>query len=210
MNTSKPGAGVKVRRLDVIAPEPAVFKDFVVGDTTVQLAWHNSNSEDIASIKLLYRKQGDSAWIEMSKWNIPDTISSFMCKSLDKKTWYEFTLETTDSTGLKSLAASPVQLRTYDRGLRSGVSGFSGALSEDKKSIVLKWSGNFKPGTRYLIYRKTPGAAGFSKYKVVKDVNEFLDSSILELGEYTYTLKVLHPDGGESLPEEGVKIIRTL
>jgi len=210
MNTSKPGAWVKVRRLDVIAPEPAVFKDFVVGDTTVQLAWHNSNSEDIATIKLLYRKQGDSAWIEMSKWNIPDTISSFMCKSLDKKTWYEFTLETTDSTGLKSLAASPVQLRTYDRGLRSGVSGFSGALSEDKKSIVLKWSGNFKPGTRYLIYRKTPGAAGFTKYKVVKDVNEFLDSSILELGEYTYTLKVLHPDGGESLPEEGVKIIRTL
>ena len=103
-----------------------------------------------------------------------------------------------------------MQLRTYDRGLRSGVSGFSGALSEDKKSIVLKWSGNFKPGTRYLIYRKTPGAAGFTKYKVMKDVNEFSDSSILELGEYTYTLKVLHPDGGESLPEEGVKIIRTL
>jgi len=40
-------------------------------------------------------------------------------------------------------------------------------------------------------------------------VNAFSDSSILELGEYRYTLKVLHPDGGESLPEEGVKIIRT-
>jgi hypothetical protein len=210
MNTSKPGAWVKVRRLDVIAPEPAVFKDFVVGDTTVQLAWHNSNSEDVASIKLLYRKQGDSLWTSLGTWNMPDTINTFTCKSLDKKTWYEFNLETTDSTGLKALASSPVQLRTYDRGLRSGVSGFSGALSEDKKSIVLKWSGNFKPGTRYLIYRKTPGAPGFTKYKVVKDVNEFSDTSILELGEYTYTLKVLHPDGGESLPEENVKVIRTL
>lgn len=210
MNTSKPGAWVKVRRLDVIAPEPAVFKDFVVGDTTIQLAWHNSNSEDVASIKLLYRKQGDSLWTSLGTWNMPDTINTFTCKSLDKKTWYEFNLETTDSTGLKALASSPVQLRTYDRGLRSGVSGFSGALSEDKKSIVLKWSGNFKPGTRYLIYRKTPGAPGFTKYKVVKDVSEFSDTSILELGEYTYTLKVLHPDGGESLPEENVKVIRTL
>jgi hypothetical protein len=210
MNTSKPGAWVKVRRLDVIAPEPAVFKDFVVGDSTVQLAWINSNSDDVAAIKLLYRKQGDSMWNSLGNWNMPDTISNYMCNALDKKTWYEFTIETTDSSGLKSLAASPVQLRTYDRGIRKGVSGFSGTLSEDKKSIVLKWSGNFKPGTRYLIYRKAPGASGFTKYKVVKDVNEFSDTSILELGEYTYTLKVLHPDGGESLPEENVKVIRTL
>jgi hypothetical protein len=59
------------------------------------------------------------------------------CRSLDKKTWYEFTIETTESSGLKSFAANPLQLRTYDRGIRSGVSGFNAKISDDKKSIRL-------------------------------------------------------------------------
>jgi uncharacterized protein len=206
-NHSKPCQFVKVKRLDVIPPDAAVFKEVFVKDSTVILNWINSTSPDLANIRLLYRLQNkQDAWAEIKSWNLKDSVSTFKTKDLKGKEWYEFSIESEDSTGLKSVCAQPAQIRTYDTGIRPGISKLSANYDASNKSIKLKWNESFPENTRFLIYRNIPNGPGLSKYKYVNNTKEFVDKGIIQKGDYAYTLKVLFADGSESLPAETISI----
>lgn len=203
MNTSRPSEWVKLKRLDVIPPVQALFKSPVVGDTLVELQWINSSSADVAQLRLEFRKQGETVWKPLRTWAKPDTSSRWVVKGLEKKQWYEFALVCTDSSGFETRSAQPLQVRTYDTGIREGVKNLTAHL--DRDGIRLEWSGAFPEGTRYLIYRQVPGSPGWSKYKIV-DAMPFVDNALPKIGTYQYTIKVLYKDGGTSIPDDGVRI----
>lgn len=206
-NHSEPCQFIKLKRLDVIPPVAAIFEDVTVQDSTVLLKWINSSSVDLASIRLLYRPQGnENPWQELNKWTIKDSVSTFKTRNLKAKSWYEFTIESTDSSDLKSLCIQPAQIRTYDTGIRSGIAKIDGNYETLNKSVKLSWNENLPKTSRLLIYRKTPDSEGLSKYKVIASAKEFVDSEILKKGEYLYTIKVIYSDGSESLPAQTISV----
>lgn len=206
-NHSKPCEFVKVKRLDVIPPIAAVFREVIVQDSTVILNWINSTSADLAKIRLLYRIQNEQEeWNEIASWTLKDSVSTFKTKGLQGKVWYEFTLESEDSTGLKTVCAQAAQIRTYDTGIKKGITQLIGQYDASSKSIKLQWKESFPANTRFLIYRNIPNGPGLSKYKLTNNFNEFIDEGLIQKGEYQYTLKVLYADGSESIPAEAVTI----
>lgn len=206
-NHSTPCQFVKVKRLDVIPPVAAVFKDVFVKDSTVILNWINSTSPDLANIRLLYRLQNvQDAWTELKSWTLKDSVSTFKTRGLKGKAWYEFSIESEDSTGLKSVCLQPAQIRTYDTGIRTGISKLNARYDASTKSVKLTWNESFPANTRFLIYRNVPNGPGLSKYKLLSNTKEFTDQGIIQKGDYAYTLKVLFADGSESLPAETINI----
>jgi hypothetical protein len=198
---------VKIKRLDVIPPQQAVFKDVFVKDTTIEIHWINSQSADLASVKLLMQQQNFTDWEELKTWSVKDTTGIFIAKNLKKKTYYSFKIESIDSAGLVSTTESPIQLRTYDTGIKKGEHKLVVNYNANEKEILLQWEGDFPKGCSFLLYRKTPNAEGLTKYKVINNNNQFADKTLAGKGTYQYTLKVIYPDGSQSVPNAAKEVL---
>lgn len=206
-NHSKPCPMVKIKRLDVIPPQQAVFKDVFVKDTTIEIHWINSQSADLASVKLLMQQQNFTDWEVLKTWSVKDTTGIFIAKNLKKKTYYSFKIQSIDSAGLVSTTESPIQLRTYDTGIKKGEHKLEVNYNANEKEILLQWEGNFPKGCSFLLYRKTPNAEGLTKYKVINNNNQFADKTLAGKGTYQYTLKVIYPDGRQSVPNAAKEVL---
>jgi len=206
-NHSKPCQMVKIKRLDVIPPQQAVFKDVLVKDTTIEIHWINSQSIDLASVKLYMQEQNYTDWDLLKSWLVKDTTGVFVAKNLKKKTYYSFKIESIDSTGLVSTTQTPLQLRTYDTGIKRGEHKLDVNYNAKEKEILLQWEGNFPKGCSFLLYRKTPNSEGLTKYKVINNSNQFSDKTLAGKGTYQYTLKVIYPDGSQSVPNVAKEVL---
>lgn len=205
-NHSEPSIPVKLKRPDHIPPVPAVIKNASVSETGLELSWINSSSEDLAGIRILIRKQGAEIWMEAAKSSKPDIREEYTFSGLEKSSWYEVTIESADSSGHLTLCEKPYAFRTFDRGIRPAPKNLVAERIKDKKAIELKWEGDFPSGSRVLIYRKSPDSPGLTKYDLVSCTGKYLDEKITASGNYDYTIKIIYPDGGESIPMEAVKV----
>ncbi|MEZ5173324.1 MAG: fibronectin type III domain-containing protein [Bacteroidia bacterium] len=205
-NHSEPSAPIALKRPDHIPPVAAVIKDTRVSETGLELSWINSSSTDLAEIRILIRKQGEASWKETAKTKKPDIPQTFTFSALEKATWYEVTIESADSTGHLTLCEKPYAFRTFDRGIRQAPQNLKASRVSGKKMVELSWDGNFPSGSRALIYRKAPDSPGLSKYDLVACTGKYTDNKIRVAGNYEYSLKIIYPDGGESIPVEAVKL----
>lgn len=186
-----------LKRPDIVPPSEAVFSDVFVTDSSVQLKWYPSTSEDLAK-QILMRKIQDK-----EEWGFVDSlmpkVSSYTDKDIISNTMYEYTIVGIDSAGLSSELAFPVQARPYDTGKRKSVENLIAAYEESNKTVTITW--NYTPlekeRTWYVIY-KAINEGGFKEYKALKsDVVEFIDSSAKE-GKTEYGVVVMTSAGGES------------
>ncbi|HOY48027.1 MAG TPA: hypothetical protein PK281_01420 [Flavobacteriales bacterium] len=198
---------IKVRRLDVIPPVAPVFGKVSVTDTTVHLNWVNSSSDDVKE-QILYRKPAkDSVWLELKRWKFLDAETSFTDRHLPKKQFFEYLLIAVDSSDLQSDSSSLVSIRTYDSGLRERIAELTVEFNKEKKSTDLTWKYKNSGDFSFLIYRAMPGKP-LTKYKMLKGTDRsFEDKTVSLSGEYSYAVKVIYTDGGES-PMSEKKVVQ--
>jgi hypothetical protein len=206
-NHSKMSPWVKIRRLDVIPPEPPILKNIEVQDSSVTLWWFNSNSDDVAEHILLRKNANEHEWAIAAKWLGYPNKQDYTDKNIAPKTYYEYAMIAIDSSNLKSELSPLLSIRTYDRGVRPSVDEFTVTYDEKLKANVIKWNYHVNNKLSFLIYRGYQNF-GITKYvKINGSDRNFIDRHLVGKGEYTYAIKAVFEDGGESPVSEIVNVI---
>jgi fibronectin type 3 domain-containing protein len=206
-NHSKPSPWVKIRRLDVIPPDPPIFKHVEVQDSSVHLAWHNSSSDDVAEHLLLRKLPKDTVWKTLAKWYAYPENTLYIDKDVAPKTYYEYAMAAIDSSNLRSQNSPLVSVRTYDRGIRPSVESLSVSYDEKLKANVIDWNYSAQGKYSFLLYRGYQNY-GISKYVKIESADRnYIDRDLVGKGDYTYAIKAVYEDGGESPISEKVNVI---
>jgi uncharacterized protein len=206
-NHSEPSEILTVRRPDVVPPITPVFNDYKVNETEVYLSWIPSPSEDLMKTLLYMRKSGTQQWIELLEWPADNTLARYTVDSLEKKQFYEFSLVAVDSSALRSPFSFPVKVRTYDIGLRTGISDLNGIYSSSSKQVKLTWNYSEQGKFYYVVYRSYNNSDLLPYKNVEPGGNAFNDNDSQRNGRYRYAVKVIYTDGGESPVSVPVDII---
>jgi uncharacterized protein len=196
---------LELQKPDKVPPVPAVITGFQVTDTSVVMNWTPSSSTDLAS-QILYRRTinaADSAWVEYAR--LDKKLNRFTDRKVKKRTQYEYSLVAVDDAGLRSEKSFPLSARVYDSGIRQKIEGLSAIKGPDGKSIVLLWNYPVKENLRFVVYRSFNQGGLLTYRSVTGDKASFSDRT-LQPGEYTYAIKAVYQDGGESPLTTPVKI----
>jgi uncharacterized protein len=196
---------LELERPDVIPPGEAVFNDVFVTDSSVQLKWHPSSSEDLAKQMLLKRLKNEEEWNVID--SLPPSVSAYLDKDIETNTMYEYSIISVDNAGLLSEPAFPVMARPYDSGKRNPVKNLNSEYNQSNKTVTLTW--NYIPlekeRTWYVIY-KAKNEGDFKEHKSVNgETFSFIDSNI-KPGTTKYGIVVMTSYGGESEMVSGSSI----
>ncbi len=179
-----------VKRIDTIPPTTPVFKNVIVGETTIELHFALSESKDVRE-HLLYRKTDIKAeWEILTK--LENTQSSFIDTKLEKRRKYFYSIRAMDESNLFSDYAMPVSGKPYDNGRREAVKNFS--IRKNNKQHILSWDYKTTPETYFIIYRANKEGK-LVQYKRTEKL-----SLIEKIGvnPHNYAIKAYTKDGGFS------------
>lgn len=196
-----------LKRPDLLPPVAPVFSNLFVTDTAVYLEWNPSTSWDVKSHQLFRRVLPDTVWKPIGGILSRDS-KSYTDRDVKKKITYEYSLQATDSTGLKSDFSVPMNARPYDNGVRQGVTNLQIKTDTLKKIATLTWSyPQNKSGEkmRFIIYRSI-GSSPLTQYTAVTgEKREWIDNEATKGGKYEYAVKVVFSQsGGESSVSQSV------
>ncbi len=206
-NHSAVSPWIKIRRLDIIPPDAPVLKNVFVKDSTIELSWHNSSSDDVAMHLLLRRAAGEKDWKTIAQWEGYPSKTDFVDVNTIPKTYYEYTMLARDSSNLVSENAPVLAVRAYDSGRRPGIEQFRVVYNAEKKMNEIQWT--YAPAGNYsfLIYRSYQNF-GLAKYaSIERGLRAFIDRDLVGSGTYTYAIKVVYVDGGESPMTDKVQVV---
>ena len=179
---------------DTIHPVKPVIGSYFVTDSSVTFSWTPSSSED-ADSQFVFRKEGNSNWELLAKFdNKTDTYTDTAVKRLKH---YLYSVEAMDYSKLKSGKSFPLNIRVYDSGVRKLINAFSALLSEDKKSVHLKWQQRSESNSKVIIYRNFNNS-GLQMYDSTPGKNNSYDDINVQKGKYQYAIKVVMNNGTES------------
>lgn len=184
-------------RPDIIPPGEAVFSDVFVTDTSVQLQWYPSPSEDLARQMLLRKIKEEKEWVVID--SLAPAVSFYIDKDIETGIMYEYTIIGIDSSNLSSEPAFPVMARPYDSGKRNPVENFTAEYKQSNKTVTLTWDYTplEKERTWYVIY-KAIGEGSFKEHKAADGaIFTFVDNNV-KSGTIKYGIVVMTSHGGES------------
>jgi hypothetical protein len=198
-NHSKLSPWIKVKRLDVIAPVAPIFNSLEVLDTAVVLKWINSSSDDVKAQFLFRKMQGENTWTLLKKFDEHPFQSEYLDRNFEKKKFYEYRLQASDSSGLYSEFSPIGTVRTFDNGMRKGISEFAVSFDKEKGKNILSWKYEEKGDFQFWVYRSLKNQP-ITKYKVVKGDRRVFEEEVLNgaNNQYQYAIKVVYKNGGES------------
>lgn len=188
---------LELERPDIIPPGEAIFDNVFVTDSSVQLKWHPSASDDLAKQKLLKKLKDETEWEIIDSF--PPNMSNYVDKDIKINTMYLYTIIGIDSAGLSSEPAFPVMARPYDSGKRSPVQNLIAEYEQANKTVSLTW--NYTPlekeRTWYMIY-KAVGEGEFKEHKSVNAATFSYTDYGVKPGSVKYGIVVMTSHGGES------------
>lgn len=185
-----------------IVPVTPVFTKFLVNDTSVEMFWHISSSNDVVS-QMLYRREKGKEWELYSK--LDPSTGQFTDRKVKKQTWYEYCLEAIDRAGLHSQKSFPLNVRVYDSGKRPEIRNFKISKGKDGKSLVLSWNYSVNGPYWFVIYKSIDGKDFSTCKNLASDQNSFTDIN-LKKATYQYSIKAFYKDGGESQTQVSDKV----
>lgn len=198
---------VKVRKPDIIPPMNPVFTKFKSMKEGIRLEWANSPSKDVARQIVIRRLLGTEEWL-VNKVNSGDSLwsKSYIDRSVEPGTTYEYSIIAVDSSDLKSDFCLPLTIKAYDDGFRDEIMNFNGIVSQKASKVKLQWDYDRTEVDHFVIY-KGMGEARLAAYKSVEGFKlEFIDKDLKPKKIYKYRVKAVFKDGGSSPFSEEVTI----
>lgn len=190
---------VEIKKPDVIAPTPAVFTTYEIGENEVLLQWINSADEDVQKHQL-YRREltgGTGQWEMVTEWT-DKKMTRYTDKTKEGTHTYVYTLVAIDSSGLKSDPSNPLTVYVPAKREKQAIRKFDIEVDRDARKLLLNWVIGVPGVAQIELYRgedKTP----MSLYKVLdKGVTSFEDEDLRVNTTYKYGIRVLYSDGKNS------------
>ncbi len=185
-----------MERPDRYPPQPAVFTDYKVTDSTIELKWEHSRSDDAESQRVLRRVAGTRDWAMLGSEIAPDK-GEYSDKDVTGGTLYEYAIETTDAGGLKSTTRDNVRARAAAAPVSASMKGMKGEYDEKCSCIRLKWGKPVIPAgaesllTIYRAYSREGAAEPVMYCSLEAGTVEYTDKMVSGKGDYRYILKVV-------------------
>lgn len=200
-NESELSDYILVQRPDIIPPAAPVLKKVTLqtGNKAVLITWAKSFSKDVKSYTIYRKNYTDSAsnaWKEI--YLATNTDTSYLDKTIEPYTSYEYKLQAIDSSNLTSsfsLIISLIAEQKPDK--QKHITNLNSYVSREKKYIELNWN------------VPNPNVSEIQIYRVENNNNDrvlliatlpaskkiFDDENIVENNIYTYYLKPVFKNG---------------
>lgn len=185
----------RLLRPDKIAPTEAVITKTSMTDSSINLSWQKSSSDDVKKNKLL-RKTQSGTWVKLNEWPAKDDPQKYTDTDLLYDGQYLYRLETEDSSGNFSFSES--QLIHFKPGIIKKIQGLKFHVDRSKRSIELEWIMKNDAIFSFTIY-KAKGNGPLQVYKTLKaDLFHFIDKDLYPNNKYRYAIKATLVSGTDT------------
>jgi uncharacterized protein len=203
-----------LKKPDKIPPVAPNFKDYLVEDSTIFIAWHPSTSSDAVKQRL-YRQLIKNAK-DGNKTGL-NTEGSKMIAEFDNKTdkftdtppttdLYSYTVEAEDDDGLRSINGDTLTLKLVENKKINASPKISAKFDETTKTVSLTWQFNGDNKLQYVLYRAISDEP-LEQIKMFKgEILTFADAKIKVGTTYRYAIKAMDNDNRESNLSETVTV----
>jgi hypothetical protein len=206
MNPSDMSAVLKIKRPDTIKPVAPVFKDVYVSGDSIYLKWINSSSKDLAGVFLDRIDLDSNIKVRLDSFDFSlEQKTSYIDAAYEIGRKYQYTLETRDLSGNKTLLKSTI-LDT-ETGIRSAMNTLKAKADLEKNIIKLSWE-----------YEGPEKVISYTLFKAKNSMNPMILSTLkpnqvtytdndLKLGnEYSYYIKAELDHGIETKISKPIKV----
>jgi hypothetical protein len=178
---------------DKVPPLPGYFKDYFVGENTIEFQWQKSNSEDLTSQRLLRRISGEKEWTELQ---ILDTNTE-QYKDDDTKQGiiYEYNIVSVDKHNNETYATDMLRLKAIGTIRLEAVKNFTLTYNTDTKSVDLNWGKSTENIRNYVIYRSVNDGSYRSLSTIKAETFQYKDYKISEGKNYKYYIIAISKKG---------------
>lgn len=203
-NSSEYSAPCRLIKPDIIPPVPAVFTDYKVTDTSIQLFWNHSSSNDFKQQYLL-RKAENGDWIQIAI--LDNKQVSFEDKKMEKLKMYSYEIISEDSSGLKSVPSYTINAKTYYKVTKNESSRLVANVQPDNTSIKVEFAYQNSDNILSIVLYRSVNNSGMITYKNIEvDQKIFLDKNVKSGNTYSYSFKCIYKDHNESLLSDEVTV----
>jgi hypothetical protein len=180
---------IVLNRPDVMPPAAPVFTKTSNTQDTIELAWQNSISDDVARYELIKIEKEARLSRTLLSWYPSNPLTAYRDQSLTPGNTYQYRIIVYDSAG-NSRSAQTREI-FFEPGYREGVSQIKNSVDRDTRAIVLSWK-NVMPITRCMVYRKINDGPLKIFATMEGNVSEFSDREISPNNIYTYKIQPVY------------------
>jgi fibronectin type 3 domain-containing protein len=194
-NESPLSGVIAVPRPDKVAPVAPVITAATPTDSSVEIEFVPSSSEDVRT-QILMRCDDDNKMFQ------PVAETSANSKMISDRTakagtTYNYMMQAIDSAGNRSKWSGIVSARPYPRSVAEGVHDLVAAPLDNFSAITLKWV-NPAGKPRIVLYRGMMDKPVQQYIMLANGEQSFLDKNIQRGIRYSYGIKVFDADSAES------------
>jgi uncharacterized protein len=194
-NNSNYSVFCKLLRPDKIAPVSPVFKQIIYNDSSIELNWQPSTSNDVVMCKLL-RSDESGNWKLLKEWFAKDSLKKFTDTAINIGNNYKYRLEVYDEA--KNYSFENSQPVKFLPAFAPKIKTFISNVSLEKRNVILNWKYDNATIYSFTLY-KAKGNENLRVYKTVDaKTNNFIDTELYPNNIYHYAIKVTLKNGIES------------
>jgi fibronectin type 3 domain-containing protein len=206
-NASDYSEVLELKKPDMIAPVPALFRNVQAVHGSIAFSWLPSPSEDIVAYLLLRMDEKNSNYQIIAEFPPTDSTYHYRDTQIEPGSIYRYLLRTKDDADLTSDNIS-VPVKAIDEKIMPPVSEISFVVSREKNLINLHWK--YAP-TKYTkgfkIYRSTSENTQLRMYKYLPSpAYSYTDKALHINTQYRYAIQAVFEDGAESMLSEEVLV----
>ncbi len=193
-NNSPYSKPLVLKRPDKIKPVGVVFTKLYSNDSTINLRWNNSTSDDVKTYTL-YRNDGAKTEY-LKTWLANDTTKTYSDKTLKPDAYYTYRMDVMDSSNnVQSTVSKQVY---YNTRFKKAVEGFGVVVNKELMELKISWQGYSEKVFSYEIFRSTDGS-GFDNIATFgAKVTEFKDKNVSSGHIYKYKMRVVLDSGHDT------------
>ncbi|MBR9920043.1 MAG: hypothetical protein GYB31_04330 [Bacteroidetes bacterium] len=198
MNPSTPSDPIPLKRPDLIPPAAPLLTDFQSFPDSIQLRWQPSPSEDVVAYRLLRKEVGAEKY-DLLQNILNPTQTRFTDTRIEAGKKYEYAIVAIDDARLYSEISSPIKAAALRGAKRPAIQDLSGKVDESNGTFILNWTYEAPDSYQFAIYRKTDDQNWEQLAWIDSENSSFTDKQLFraETG-FSYAVKVIYDDGGES------------
>ncbi|HOJ04886.1 MAG TPA: hypothetical protein PK916_12885 [Bacteroidota bacterium] len=196
---------LEVEKPDIVPPTAPSIHAVESGTEAVDIAWYRSPTSDATEHVLYRRRAGEQRWTELYRGDDP-TRKNHRDATAESGVLYEYAVQARDDDGLLSPLSNVVTARRVPVSQREGVQALSARYDAVKRAVLLQWSFTGPRPSEMYIYKGT-GTTPVRLYVTLPDGSMSHEDKDVRAGDtYTYAVRVVYPDGAESVLERSAAV----
>lgn len=191
-NQSEPSEIYRLKKPDLIPPEPSIFVNYKVSEEGIYFEWNKSTSDDVVDVQLL-RAEGQGTLSVAN--NFFSDGNSHLDTNVEEGELYTYNLLTIDDDGNETLSEKPLVLEALKSFFIQDVE--EATLSCEGNDCRLKWEYQNAEAYDYIIY-KANAQGKMVTLKRLTGTTEYVDKVSESTTDFKYGIKAKAKDGRES------------